>query len=57
MKQLDTSNERYMIDARPLFSSVWLALYCELRRTYTARQTEAHALTRRFKAFPKKQAD
>ena len=56
MKQLDTGNERYIMDARPLFSSVWLALYSELRKTYTERQPDENAVKQKLKTFPKNKA-
>ena len=43
MKQLDSSSKQVMVDTRPLFSSVWLALFFEIRKNYNHRHPEATA--------------
>jgi len=40
MKQLDSSSKEVMVDSRPLFSSVWLALFFEIRKNYNDRYPE-----------------
>lgn len=57
MNHLDTDREALKTDAKPLFSSVWLALYCELRKNYNERQIDVNKVTGKSKASPKKQAD
>jgi len=41
--QAETNSER--VATTPLFSSVWLALFNELRKTYIARRLETAAST------------
>ena len=57
MKTLDTGRDRSVIDTRPLFSSVWLALYDELRKSQTEKQLAGSALTEKTKTIPEKQPD
>jgi hypothetical protein len=57
MKTLDTGRDRQVIDTRPLFSSVWLALYDELRKSQTEKHLAASAVTEKTKTFPGKKSD
>jgi len=56
MKQLDAGSDKSIIDTKPLFSSVWLALYNELRKNHTERQLAGNAVAGKPKAFPNKQS-
>jgi len=56
MNHLDTDREVLKTDAKPLFASVWLALYSELRKNYTERQLAGNKIAGKPQAFPKKQA-
>lgn len=56
MNHLDTDREALRTDAKPLFGSVWLALYSELRKSYTERHLAGNKIAGNPEAFPKKQA-
>ena len=56
MSHLDTDREVLKTDAKPLFGSVWLALYSELRKNYTQRQLAGDGTAGKPEALPKKQA-
>jgi len=56
MNHLDTDREVVRTDAKPLFGSVWLALYSELRKNYTERHLAGNRVAGKPEALPKKQA-
>ncbi len=45
MKHHEADSNRTQVETMPLFSSVWLALFSELRRAYIERRLEAAANT------------
>jgi len=57
MNHLQTDREVLRSDTKPLFASVWLALYSELRKNYADRHVAGNKMTGKAKASQKKQTD
>ena len=56
MNHLNTDREILRTETKPLFGSVWLALYSELRKNYTERHLEGSGAASEPEAIPEKQA-
>ena len=37
MRNIEPSNNKVLIDTRPMFASTWMALFTELRKNYNER--------------------
>jgi len=37
MNNIETSNNKVMVNTRPMFASTWMVLFTELRRNYNER--------------------
>jgi len=57
MNQLNTSSNEGLADTKPLFGSIWIALFTELRKNYNERHLDVPANTESLQSVRQNQTE